>query len=243
MENILEDVKNLFNSYRNLYSDHLFLEQTIVENLPQQEYANNPQQAPAVVHESNGPPVLQAGPLQEFYNEIKNCTDCALGDTRTKFVFGVGNPDARLMFVGEAPGRDEDLKGEPFVGRAGQLLDLMLHAIHIKRPEVYIANVLKCRPPDNRDPKPDEIEKCEPYLLKQIELIKPEVLVALGRYAATLLLRINESLGSMRGKVHRYNNIPLIVTYHPAALLRSPQWKAKAWEDLKHVSALLNKTD
>jgi DNA polymerase len=145
------------------------------------------------------------------------------------------------MFVGEAPGRDEDLKGIPFVGRAGQLLTLMLQAIDLNREDVFIANVLKCRPPNNRDPQPDEIEKCEPYLLKQIELISPKLIVTLGRFASASLLRTKSALGSLREQLHDYNQVPLIVTYHPAALLRNPQLKRQAWEDLKKISEYLKK--
>jgi len=147
------------------------------------------------------------------------------------------------MFVGEAPGRDEDLQGIPFVGRAGQLLTLMLQAINLRREEVFIANVLKCRPPNNRDPEAEEIEQCEPYLLKQIELISPKLIVTLGRFASASLLRTKEALGKLREDVHDYNHVPLIVTYHPAALLRNPQLKGQAWEDLKKISSLLKNSN
>jgi DNA polymerase len=143
------------------------------------------------------------------------------------------------MLIGEAPGRDEDLQGIPFVGRAGQLLTLMLSAIDLKREDVFIANVLKCRPPNNRDPLPEEIDKCEPYLLKQIDLIAPRLIVAMGRFAAASLLRSRAALGTLRGELHTYNEVPLIVTYHPAALLRNPQLKKETWEDLKKISAYL----
>jgi len=173
--------------------------------------------------------------LADFHGSIENCQKCALGATRTKFVFGVGNPNADLMFVGEAPGEKEDLEGVPFVGRAGKLLDDILKAIDLSREDVYIANVLKCRPPNNRDPKRDEIELCEPYLLKQIELIKPKLLVALGRISATTLLRTKDSLTAMRGQVFDYHGTDMVVTYHPAALLRNPNWKRPAWEDFKKI--------
>jgi len=173
--------------------------------------------------------------LEEFRTEILACQKCALGATRTNFVFGIGNPDADLMFVGEAPGEQEDLQGIPFVGRAGKLLDDILRAIDLEREDVYIANVLKCRPPNNRDPKREEIELCEPYLLKQIELIKPKLLVALGRVSATTLLRRKDSLTAMRGKVFDYHGTDMVVTYHPAALLRNPNWKRPAWEDFKKI--------
>ncbi len=174
--------------------------------------------------------------LDEFGNSISTCQECNLGRLRNKFVFGVGDPHADLMFVGEAPGKEEDLKGEPFVGRAGKLLDKILSAIKMTRHKnVYICNVLKCRPPQNRDPLPDEVEKCEPYLLHQINLIKPKLIVALGRISGTTLLRINEPLKSMRGRLHDYHGTPLLVTYHPAALLRNPNLKRFAWEDFQFI--------
>jgi len=173
--------------------------------------------------------------LSEFNAAIEGCMNCPLGATRNKFVFGAGNPNADLMFVGEAPGEKEDLEGVPFVGRAGKLLTDILKAIDLQREDVYIANVLKCRPPNNRDPNKEEIETCEPYLLKQIELIKPKLLVALGRISATTLLRTKDSLTSMRGKVFDYHGTDMVVTYHPAALLRNPNWKRPAWEDFKKI--------
>jgi len=171
--------------------------------------------------------------LDSFYHEIKDCVRCPLGHTRTKFVFGVGNPKADIMFVGEAPGRDEDLQGEPFVGRAGQLLDKILFASKFSREEVYIANVLKCRPPENRDPQPEEMETCSPYLLEQIRLINPKFIVCLGRIAAMQLLKTKLALGKMRGSFHDFNGIKVMVTYHPAALLRFPSYKKDVWEDMK----------
>jgi len=163
---------------------------------------------------------------------VRTCTKCGLHATRTQTVFGVGSRTAQWMFVGEAPGADEDAKGEPFVGRAGQLLNAMLFAIGLKREEVYIANVLKCRPPGNRDPQPNEVEQCEPYLLRQIELIRPRLIVALGRHAAHSLLKTELPLARLRGQRLDYHGTPLIVTYHPAYLLRSPNDKRKAWDDL-----------
>jgi DNA polymerase len=164
-----------------------------------------------------------------------HCEKCQLGTTRIKFVFGVGNPQADIVFVGEAPGADEDAQGEPFVGRAGQLLNKILEAIHFKREEVYICNILKCRPPNNRDPEPNEIDQCEPYLWKQLELLKPKIIVCLGRIAGQTLLRTSQSLGDLRGKVHSYRGIKLVVTYHPAALLRNPNWKKPTWEDVQWI--------
>jgi DNA polymerase len=168
------------------------------------------------------------------------CTRCKLhGLGRTKVVFGVGNPDADLMFVGEAPGGDEDIQGIPFVGRAGQLLTKMIAAINFERDQVYIANVIKCRPPGNRNPEPDEVETCEPYLFRQIDAIRPRVIVALGSFAAKALLRSNDSISRLRGRVYDFRGAKLIPTFHPAFLLRSPERKRDAWEDLKRARALL----
>lgn len=173
--------------------------------------------------------------LDELYTTVSGCLRCGLGQTRTNFVYGVGNPDADIMFIGEAPGADEDRQGIPFVGRAGQLLTKMIEATKLSRDDVYIANILKCRPPQNRDPQPGEIEQCEPILIRQIQIIKPRIIVALGRIAAQTLLRSKATLGSMRGAIHDYHGFKLIVTYHPAALLRNPNFKAPAWEDLKFM--------
>ena len=171
--------------------------------------------------------------LEDFRQSIKNCQKCHLHKYRTNLVFGMGSAQANLMFVGEAPGREEDLQGKPFVGRAGQLLDKILKAIDFQREEVYIGNVLKCRPPENRDPLPDEVDKCEPYLLKQIEIIKPRIICALGRISAQVLLKTKLPLNQLRGKFHDYHGIKLLVTYHPAALLRYPQYKRQTWEDVQ----------
>ena len=168
------------------------------------------------------------------------CTRCklhALG--RTTVVFGVGNPDADLMFVGEAPGADEDAKGVPFVGRAGQLLTKIIEAIDLAREDVYIANVIKCRPPQNRNPDPDEVETCEPFLFQQIDLIKPKVIVALGTFAARALLRSADPISRLRGRVHEYRGAKLIPTFHPAYLLRNPSAKRDVWEDMKLAKKLL----
>lgn len=169
--------------------------------------------------------------LQEM---VQGCVSCPLAQTRTQTVFGVGDPHAAWMFVGEAPGAEEDRQGLPFVGRAGQLLTAMLQAMGMKREEVYIANVLKCRPPGNRDPQPEEVRQCEGYLKRQVALVRPQIMIALGRIAAQNLLKTDESLAKLRGKVFHYGEarIPLIVTYHPAYLLRNPADKAKVWQDL-----------
>ncbi len=172
------------------------------------------------------------------HNEaICNCHLCPLGDTRDKFVYGVGNPNADVMFVGEAPGQREDQTGEPFVGRAGELLDKILAAIQFSRKDVYIANILKCRPPANRDPLPEEMEKCFPYLQEQIALIKPKIICSLGRIAGQALLDTNTPLGKLRGQWHEYHGVPMMVTYHPAALLRFPGYKRDTWADMKMLKA------
>ncbi|MFN3751692.1 MAG: uracil-DNA glycosylase family protein [Thiobacillus sp.] len=183
-------------------------------------------------------PVAEAAPTtvytwEQLADAVAHCTQCKLHSTRTQGVLGVGDRNADWLIVGEAPGADEDAQGEPFVGQAGRLLDAMLAAIGLARGEnVYIANVLKSRPPGNRNPEPDEIAACLPYLLAQIELIRPRLIVALGRFAAQTLLQTDETIGRLRGRVHQYQGVPLIVTYHPAYLLRNLPDKARAWEDL-----------
>jgi uracil-DNA glycosylase family 4 len=178
----------------------------------------------------------------EFAADVAACTACALCKTRNKSVPGVGDVHAQWLFVGEAPGGEEDAKGEPFVGQAGRLLDNMLAALGMKRGQnVYIANVLKCRPPGNRAPSPLEVESCRPYLDRQIALIRPALIVALGKSAASTLLNVDASIASMRGRVHRYQGVPLIVTYHPAYLLRNLPDKAKAWEDLCLARATMHR--
>jgi DNA polymerase len=165
--------------------------------------------------------------------EVKSCVACGLHKTRTQTVFGVGDESADWMLVGEAPGAEEDRLGDPFVGQAGRLLDSMLAAVDLSRDKnVYICNVLKCRPPGNRNPEPDEVARCTPFLLRQIELVRPKLIVAMGRFAAQTLLETDASIASLRGRVHRYAGLPLIVTYHPAYLLRNLPDKAKSWADL-----------
>ena len=172
---------------------------------------------------------------------VSGCTLCELHTSRTQTVFGVGNPNADLVFVGEAPGAEEDRQGEPFVGRAGNLLtDIIEKGMKLRRQDVYICNVLKCRPPNNRDLKPEEVEHCEQYLIRQLEMIQPKVICALGCHAAQTLLRTTESTGRLRGRWHNYHDIPLRVTYHPAYLLRSPNEKRKTWEDVQEVMKVLS---
>jgi uracil-DNA glycosylase family 4 len=174
--------------------------------------------------------------LEELRSTIGDCRRCKLWPGRTHLVFGVGNPRATVMFVGEGPGRDEDLQGEPFVGRAGQLLtDIITRGMGFKREDVYIANVIKCRPPENRNPEPDEVESCEPFLKKQIDLIRPKIIVALGKFAVQTLLKSKVSITRLRGVWHDYHGIKLMPTFHPAYLLRNPGDKKLVWEDIKKV--------
>ncbi len=181
-------------------------------------------------------PAYRAKTLEELRGAIGDCHRCKLWPGRTHLVFGVGNPHADIMFVGEGPGRDEDLQGEPFVGRAGQLLtDIISKGMGLKREDVYIANVIKCRPPDNRNPEPDEVESCEPFLIKQIDLVRPRIIVALGKFAVQSLLKRKEPITRLRGIWHDYHGIKLMPTLHPAYLLRNPGDKKLVWEDIKKV--------
>jgi len=179
------------------------------------------------------PPADRAAGLRAIREDIGECTRCVLHRGRKNIVFGVGNPYAELMFVGEGPGADEDIQGEPFVGRAGQLLNNMIQAMGLKRQEVYIANVVKCRPPGNRTPEREEIDTCSPFLLRQIDVVRPKVIVALGAVAARTLLGLNEAMANLRGRWYDFRGSRLLVTYHPAFLLRDPRRKKDAWEDLK----------
>ncbi len=176
--------------------------------------------------------------LASFYEQIKNCQKCKLSKSRTKLVFGVGNEKANLMCVGEGPGHDEDKMGEPFVGAAGQLLDRILASVGFTRDEVYIANIVKCRPPGNRDPEEEEIEECLPFLKKQIDLIKPKIILALGKVAARTLLQKESTIARLRENTHTLGTIKVVVTYHPAALLRNPQLKRQTWEDVQKLRSL-----
>jgi uracil-DNA glycosylase family 4 len=195
--------------------------------------------APAPQASVPAPRVLS---LHHIREDIGDCTRCKLATLgRRQVVFGAGNPDADLMFVGEAPGADEDVQGVPFVGRAGQLLTKMIEAMGFTRDEVYIANVVKCRPPENRNPEPDEIERCEPFLFQQIESIRPKVIVALGAFAAKTLLRTQDPISRLRGQVYEYHGAQLVPTFHPSFLLRSPGQKKYAWDDLKKVLALMGR--
>ncbi|MCI0707608.1 MAG: uracil-DNA glycosylase [Ignavibacteriae bacterium] len=253
IKKLLTDVQRYLKEEQELFGDYIYTEST----MPPKKQAGKPEAQqpskppleqdlfgstappakPGKIAEQHTPypnePWVKSSTLDELNSMICNCTKCSLGHTRTKFVFGVGNPNADIVIVGEAPGADEDAQGEPFVGRAGQLLNKILEAINFKREEVYICNILKCRPPGNRDPQPEEVEACIPHLWKQIEIIKPKLILCLGRISAQMLLKTNASLGDMRGKVHDYRGIKMMVTYHPAALLRNPNWKKPTWEDVQ----------
>jgi DNA polymerase len=189
--------------------------------------------------DTDGDPAEALRLVREDIGECTRCKLCTLG--RHTIVFGVGHPRARLMFVGEAPGADEDMQGEPFVGRAGQLLTKIIEAMGLRREDVYIANVIKCRPPNNRNPEPDEVATCEPFLFRQIDIIKPRVIVALGTHAAHALLKVDTPISRIRGVVHDFRaGSKLVPTFHPAFLLRSPERKRDVWEDMKKVRALLD---
>ena len=184
----------------------------------------------------------EADPMSLLRSEIGACHACRLCDGRTNVVVGSGNPAAELMFIGEAPGRDEDLAGEPFVGRAGQLLTDIIRAIQFQREDVYIANVIKCRPPQNRNPEPDELDSCRPFLLRQIDMIQPRVIVTLGRFAFQSTMQVSSPISSVRGVWHELRGIRLMPTYHPAYLLRNPSAKREVWSDMKKVMAELGKS-
>ena len=186
-------------------------------------------------------PAAKLDSVEEIARVVADCRRCQLYATATNPVPGVGDPDANFMCVGEAPGANEDQQGEPFVGQAGQLLNKILAAIDLRREDVFIANVLKHRPPGNRNPLPDEVVACSPYLVRQIELVGPKVILALGTFAAQTLLETKLTIGKLRGQVHRYYGVPLIVTYHPAALLRNPSWKRPTWEDVQLARRILDR--
>jgi uracil-DNA glycosylase len=207
--------------------------------------ALGPAKGDVALEESKAEPVTfsanAADALAAVRADIGDCTRCKLhGMGRRQIVFGVGNPDADLMFVGEAPGADEDVQGIPFVGRAGQLLTKIIEAIGLKRDDVYIANVIKCRPPGNRNPEPDEVETCEPFLFQQIDIIQPKVIVALGKFGAQTLLRTLDPISRLRGRVYNFRGAKLVPTFHPAYILRNPSSKRDVWEDMKLVRTLLS---
>ena len=211
-----DDLRNELTLLRDLGFTHLDIRQ--------------PAAAPAVVEDSEAKTLLD-----ELRAIAVVCEKCRLAKSRTQVVYGVGNPTADLMFIGEAPGRDEDLKGEPFVGRAGQLLTDIIKAMKLTRDDVYIANVIKCRPPDNRNPEPDELDACRPYIQRQVEIIQPKVIVTLGRFALQSLTGKAYGISSARGNWLEYNGVKVMPTYHPAYLLRTPSAKKEVWADMKKV--------
>ncbi len=215
---------------RRAYLEALGIDVWVPRDEPEPEVVAEADSEPAV--EPSAPPVRDGLDWTALRGAVSGCTQCALHETRTQTVFGVGNQDADWMIIGEAPGAEEDRRGEPFVGRAGKLLDEMLRAVGQGRDKVFIANILKCRPPNNRDPKPEESAQCRGYLERQIELVQPRIILAVGRIAAQLLLDTDTPVGRLRGKPHQLGATPLVVTYHPAYLLRSPSQKRKSWQDL-----------
>jgi DNA polymerase len=246
-DKILEELTNYIEDLKRFYSNILYIEGNGDKRSGQKPNSNAMAISRKKNHDKNsvvdlfGNVIEQkedwefSESLDELESKICECQRCILGKSRIKFVFGVGYPKADIVLIGEAPGADEDAQGEPFVGRAGQLLNKILDSVGFKREEVYICNILKCRPPGNRNPMPDEIEKCVPYLKFQIELIRPKLILCLGRFAAETLLKIKDPLNKMRGRVYSYNGIKTMVTFHPAALLRNPQWKRPTWEDIQQI--------
>ena len=231
-----KEIIKALNLQKEIFGDDLFIpkkKRTINAIKDSSTVYNEPQLFP---EEKEG--WEKATSLEELEKLICNCTKCGLHKNRNKFVFGSGNPNADVLVIGEGPGAEEDKQGLPFVGRAGQLLTDMLKAIKFEREEVFIGNVVKCRPPGNRTPLPDEMETCMPYLKKQFELIQPKLILCLGLTAARGLLKKRESLGSLRGKIFEYEGAKVMVTYHSAALLRNPHWKKDCWEDLKKFRKL-----
>jgi len=201
--------------------------------------AQNPERADLHISQADPPAGDAVAALRAIREDIGDCTRCGLSRGRKNIVFGVGNPKADIMFIGEGPGADEDEQGEPFVGRAGQLLNNMIAAMGIRREDVYIANVVKCRPPQNRAPERDEIETCSPFLMRQVDVVRPKIIVALGATAAKTLLGISDSMASLRGRLYDFRGTKLAVTYHPAFLLRDPRQKKEAWKDLQMVMNFL----
>ncbi len=234
IKKIIDDTKRYLIQQESLFGDEIILPKEEKKESKLEAQQNKSEEQFGV-----DPTWVDSKTLDELESKIKNCVKCPLGQTRTNFVFGVGNPNSEIVFIGEAPGADEDLQGEPFVGRAGQLLNQLLANVGFRRDEVYICNVLKCRPPGNRDPQPSEIELCSPYLIKQLEIIKPKLIVSLGRFPVQTLLKTNAPLSSLRGQIFEWRGIKMIVTYHPAAALRNQQWKRPLLEDLRTAKEIL----
>jgi len=231
-----EEVIRLLKDQQEIFGDELFMTKSKKTKAPSK--SKKPKETEQDLFPAEKEPWETTTTLDELEATINKCTNCGLHKGRNKFVFGSGSPNADIMVVGEGPGAEEDKQGLPFVGRAGMLLTDILKAINYERDDVYIANIVKCRPPDNRTPSPDEMETCLPYLKKQIELIQPKLILCLGLTAAKGLLNKKESLTSMRGKVFEFEEAKVMITYHPAALLRNPNWKRPCWEDLQKFKQL-----
>ena len=245
---ILRDLNSHLNYQKSMGLDRI-LTDPILETKEEIKPATNSEYNMAkgdkkIIRINDQPEIFDTGKkltLDEIREDLGECTRCKLHETRNKIVFGAGNPRARLVFVGEGPGRDEDEQGLPFVGRAGKLLTKIIEAMGFTRDDVFICNVVKCRPPGNRNPEKDEVDACEPFLLKQLRSISPEVIVCLGSVATSLLLKMKQPrMGDLRGQFHEFHNSKLMITYHPAALLRNPNFKKPVWEDMKLVLKELN---
>ncbi len=239
--NIKELIIDSLENQKDIFGDQLFTSIQLKKIEQKKEIESNmkPEKSSSVITDTKSlQQFSHITNLEDLDKEINTCQLCGLGATRNKFVFGDGNPNADLLLIGEAPGAEEDKTGIPFVGRAGKLLNDILKAINFEREDIYIANILKCRPPKNRDPLPSEREVCKPHLYKQIELIKPKVILCLGKVAANVMLNNKDSLTKMRGSIHEINGIKTMVTFHPAALLRNPNWKKPTWEDVQKLRKL-----
>ena len=225
MGEIVADLKSYFEYLKGIGIESLI----VSENIPEEVSVSSP------------PLLKMATTLEEVRRELGDCRRCKLHRTRHSLVFGEGNEKATLMFIGEGPGYEEDVQGMPFVGRAGQLLTKIIESIHLQREEVYIANIIKCRPPKNRNPEPDEIQSCHPFLLKQINAIQPRIICALGAFAAQTLLKTDAKITALRGRFFDRDGIKVIPTYHPAYLLRNPERKREVWEDMKQISEWISR--
>jgi DNA polymerase len=226
-EEIISDLRSYLEYLKGMGIEAL----PIPENKSEEAYPNS------------SPGLATATTLEEVRKELGDCRRCKLHRTRRTLVFGEGNERAKLMLIGEGPGYDEDVQGRPFVGKAGQLLTKIIQAIHLRREEVYITNIIKCRPPQNRNPEPDEIQSCHPFLLKQIEAIQPKIICALGAFAAQTLLKTDAKITTLRGRLYDLEGIKVIPTYHPAYLLRNPERKREVWEDMKQISEWMVEND
>ncbi|MDA3885938.1 MAG: uracil-DNA glycosylase [Candidatus Delongbacteria bacterium] len=251
LEYLRGQLVNYFNYYKNVYSDTLpisiagfKMNYSFSSDSIKNDLSSKPKEleiiTPNIMNDDNKREVRNINSLDQLKDAVENCKLCELHKTRINTVFGSGSDRSKLVIIGEAPGAEEDKTGLPFVGRSGKLLTKMLEAIGFSRDDVFICNVLKCRPPKNRDPKSDEIKQCSMYLDKQLEILKPKYILALGRIAAKRILNKDLAMKDFRKEIHSYNNIPVMVTYHPSALLRNPKWKYDAWEDLQSLKSNLN---